>query len=33
NTRVRIKGGNSGGTIIIEFADSVDLQRIVNELT
>jgi ParB family chromosome partitioning protein len=33
NTRVRIKGGNSGGKIIIEFADSVDLQRIVNELT
>ena len=33
DTRVRIKGGKTGGTIMIEFADSVDLQRIVNELT
>ena len=33
DTRVRIKGGKTGGTIVIEFADSVDLQRIVNELT
>ncbi len=33
DTRVRIKGGKTGGTIMIEFADSLDLQRIVNELT
>ena len=33
NTRVRIKGGKSGGKIAIEFADGNDLQRIIKEIT
>lgn len=32
NTRVRIKGGKSGGKIAIEFADGNDLQRIIKEI-
>ena len=32
DTRVRIKGGNHGGRIQIEFADSQDLQRITKKL-
>ncbi|MFM7949350.1 MAG: ParB/RepB/Spo0J family partition protein [Actinomycetales bacterium] len=32
DTRVRIKGGNNGGRIQIEFADSQDLQRITKKL-
>ena len=32
DTRVRIKGGNIGGRIQIEFADSQDLQRITKKL-
>jgi len=33
NTRVRIKGGKSGGKIEIEFADSADLLRIAGEIS
>ena len=33
DTRVRIKGGNNGGKIEIEFADSADLLRIASEIS
>jgi ParB family chromosome partitioning protein len=33
DTRVRIKGGNNGGRIQIEFADSQDLLRIAKKLS
>ena len=33
DTRVRIKGGKSGGKIEIEFADSADLLRIAGEIS
>lgn len=33
DTRVRIKGGKSGGKIEIEFADSADLIRIAGEIS
>jgi len=33
DTRVKIKGGNKGGKILIEFADSQDLLRIAGKLS
>ena len=33
DTRVKIKGGKSGGKIIVEFADSEDLLRIAGKLS
>ncbi len=33
DTRVKIKGGKSGGKIIVEFADSQDLLRIAGKLS
>ena len=33
DTRVKIKGGKSGGKILIEFADSQDLLRIAGKLS
>jgi ParB family chromosome partitioning protein len=33
DTRVKIKGGNNGGKILIEFADSQDLLRIAGKLS